>query len=65
MGANSLLYEMTPNYMGGNYENDRVAVNLYLRDVIYYTNCYYLHLLYYDIMEIIGTTSVFSMHVSH
>ena len=25
MGANSFLYEMTPIYMGGNNENDRVA----------------------------------------
>ena len=25
MGANSFLYEMTPVYMGGNNENDRVA----------------------------------------
>ena len=25
MGANSLFYEMTPIYMGGNNENDRVA----------------------------------------
>ena len=25
MGADSFLYEMTPIYMGGNNENDRVA----------------------------------------
>ena len=25
MGANSFLYEMTPSYMGGNSDNDRVA----------------------------------------
>ena len=25
MGANSFFYEMTPIYMGGNNENDRVA----------------------------------------
>ena len=35
MGANSCLYEMTPIYMAGNYENDRVAspesVTVYLK----------------------------------
>ena len=25
MGANSIIYQMTPIYMGGNNENDRVA----------------------------------------